>query len=236
MTLAFRDPSIPDSPLARWDARWKLAALLLALFAAVSLQQIGVAAGAFAIALGLAVLGRVPVGVILGRVGLLVLAVAPLLIFVPFTAGIVEAAVLALRVLAVGLLALVLTRTAPLVRTFAAAHALWVPGVLVQIAQLAYRYTFLLAAEVRRTRVALRSRGFQTRTNSHTYRTLGYAVGALLVRSGDRAERVSDAMRCRGFDGTYHSITEFRTTAADVLGFVAVVAGAVSLVLADRVL
>ena len=236
MTLAIRDPSVPDSPLARWDARWKLAALLLAVFAAVSLQQVGAAAGAFAVALGLAGLGRVPVGVILGRVGLLLLAVAPLLIFVPFTAGLVEAAVLALRVLAVGLLALVLTRTAPLARTFAAAHALGVPGVLVQIAQLAYRYTFLLAAEVRRTRVALRSRGFQTRTDRHTYRTLGYAVGALLVRSGDRAERVSDAMRCRGFDGTYHSITEFRTTVADVLGFGAVVAGAVSLVLADRVL
>ena len=113
MTLAIRDPSVPDSPLARWDARWKLAALLLAVFATVSLQQVGAAAGAFAVALGLAGLGRVPVGVILGRVGLLLLAVAPLLIFVPFTAGLVEAAVLALRVLAVGLLALVLTRTAP---------------------------------------------------------------------------------------------------------------------------
>lgn len=235
MTLAFRDPSVPDSPLARWDARWKLAALLLAVVAVVALQQVGAAAGAFAVALGLAGLGRLPVGVILGRVGLLLLAVAPLLIFVPFTAGVVEAAVLALRVLAVGLLALVLTRTAPLARTFAAAHSLGVPGVLVQIAQLAYRYTFLLAAEVRRTRVALRTRGFQTRTNSHTYRTLGYAVGALLVRSSDRAERVSDAMRCRGFDGTYHSITAFRTTPTDVLGFVAVVAGAGALVLADRV-
>ncbi len=235
MTLAFRDPSVPDSPLARWDARWKLAALVLALTAAASLQQLGAAAGACAVALGLAALGRIPGVVVLGRVGLLLLAVAPLLIFVPFTAGLAEAAVLALRVLAVGLLALVLTRTAPLARTFAAAHALRVPGVLVQVAQLAYRYTFLFAAEARRTRVALRSRGFQMRTDRRTYQTLGYAVGSLLVRSGDRAERVADAMRCRGFDGTYHTVAEFRTTAADVLGFAAVAAGAAALVLADRV-
>jgi cobalt/nickel transport system permease protein len=235
MTLAFRDPSVPDSPLARWDARWKLAALLLAVAATVSLHQVGPAAAAFAAALGLAALGRVPPGAVAGRVGLLLLGVAPLLIFVPFTAGVAEAAVLTLRVLAVGLLALVLTRTAPLARTFAAAHCLWLPGVLVQVAQLAYRYTFLLAAEARRTRVALRSRGFQAGTNRHTYRTLGYAVGALLVRSGDRAERVSDAMRCRGFDGTYHSVAEFRTTTADVIGFVLVAAGAAALVLADRV-
>src|SRR5688572_28998753 len=104
MTLAFRDPSVPDSPLARWDARWKLAAILLAVFAIVSLQQVGAATGAFAVTLALTVLGRVPVGVILGRVGLLLLTVAPLLIFVPFTAGVVEAVVLLERVLAVGLL------------------------------------------------------------------------------------------------------------------------------------
>ena len=30
MTLAVREPTIPESLLSRWDARWKLAALLLA--------------------------------------------------------------------------------------------------------------------------------------------------------------------------------------------------------------
>jgi cobalt/nickel transport system permease protein len=251
MTLAVRDPTIPDSPLARWDPRWKLAAVVLAAFGAVSLQHPGPAAVAVAAAFCLALLGRVPLLVIAGRAGLLLLATLPLVVFIPLTQGaespgwsvgpvrvsgpgLVAAVVVALRVLAVGLLALVLTRTAPLSRTLAAAHALRVPGVLVQVAQLAYRYTFALAAEVRRLRVALRARGFQTRTDRHTYRTLGHTVGSLLVRSGDRADRVADAMRCRGFDGTYRTLAAFRTTAADVLSFLAVAAGTIALVLLDR--
>ena len=30
MNLALRHHSIPDSPLAQWDARWKLAAIVIA--------------------------------------------------------------------------------------------------------------------------------------------------------------------------------------------------------------
>jgi cobalt/nickel transport system permease protein len=252
MTLAFRDPSIPDSPVARWDPRWKLAALLVAGAAAVSLQSPAVAALAVAAALGLALIARVPVAVIAGRAGLLLLGVATFVALVPLTRpatdpgwdfgwvrvsepGLAAAAAIALRAVAVGLLALVLVRTAPLSRTLAAAHALRVPGVLVQVANLAYRYTFLLAAEARRTRVALRARGFRPATTAHSYRTMGHAVGSLLVRSGDRADRVADAMRCRGFDGTYRCPVGFRTAAADVLGFAATAAVSTALVLADRV-
>ncbi len=251
MTLAFRDPTIPDSPLARWDGRWKLAALLAVMAAAVSLQHPVPAAAAVGLALMLALAGRVRLSVIAGRTGLLLLATLPFVVFVPLTqgddspgwdvgplhvsrAGLVAAVVVALRVLSVGLLALVLTRTAPLSRTLAAAHALRVPGVLVQVAQLAYRYTFVLAAEARRLRVAMRTRGFRARTSRHTYRTLGHAVGSLLVRGGDRAERVADAMRCRGFDGTYRTVTAFRTTAADILAFALAAAGTIALVLIDR--
>jgi cobalt/nickel transport system permease protein len=127
-----------------------------------------------------------------------------------------------------------LVHTAPLSRTFAAAHALWVPGVLVQVAQLAHRYSLLFFGEARRVRIAMRTRGFRSGTNAHTYRTLGSAAGTLLVRGGDQAERVADAMRCRGFDGKYHPTTPFRTREWDVVGFVAVVIASGGLVLWDR--
>ena len=250
MTLAARAPAVPDSLLARWDARWKLAALLPLAFAVVSLRSPLPAAAALAAAAGLCALGRVPAAVVAGRTGLLALAVLPFLVFVPLThhagpawdvgvarvsaAGLVAAAVVGMRVVAVGLLALALTRTAPFHHTLAAAHALRLPGVLVQVAQLAYRYTFVLAAEARRVRAALRARAFRVRTDLHTYRTLGHSVGSLLVRSGDRAERVADAMRCRGFDGSYHTLTTFRTTPADVASFLLAAAGTITLVLADR--
>lgn len=235
MNLAPRDPSVPDSPVARWDARWKLAALLIAAAGVAATRHVAPAAVALAAGLALTRLAGIPVGVVAGRLGLLLLSVAPFLLLAPFTdPSLAPAAALALRVLAVGAFAVVLVRTAPPDRTFAAAHALRVPGPLVQVAQLAHRYTFLLAAEVRRVRVALRARGFRPRTDAHTYRTLGHGVGALLVRSGERADRVAAAMRCRGYDGTAHPLTGFRTTPADALSFTAVAVGTIALVMADH--
>ena len=58
---------------------------------------------------------------------------------------------------------------------------------------------------------------------------------ALLVRGFERAERVGHAMRCRGFDGRFRTLTEFRTRPADVVAFLALFGAAVGLWLLDRV-
>lgn len=225
MSLTVRDVSIPDSPVSRWDARWKLAAVVLAMVGVVLLRNPWPAGVAFGVALALATVGRVRWSVLVSRWLVLAIAVAPVLVILPFTAsnGWETAVAVGLRAFAVGTLAVVLVYTAPLSRTFAAAHALYIPGVLVQISQLAHRYSLLLFAEARRVRIAMRTRGFRSGTNAHTYRTLGSAAGTLLVRGGDRAEHVADAMRCRGFDGEYHPMSPFRTTAWDAVGFVVVV-------------
>jgi cobalt/nickel transport system permease protein len=46
---------------------------------------------------------------------------------------------------------------------------------------------------------------------------MGHVTGTLLVRGYERGERVAQAMRCRGFDGRFRSLTDFRTTRYDVL-------------------
>jgi cobalt/nickel transport system permease protein len=101
---------------------------------------------------------------------------------------------------------------------------------------LAYRYAFLLGDELRRLRLALRTRGFRPTADRHGYRTLGHVTGAILVRGADRAERVADAMRCRGFDGRFHTLTAFRTTPADVGAFLVAVVGTTGLVVWDQLL
>ena len=67
-----------------------------------------------------------------------------------------------------------------------AAHALYVPGLLVHLALLSYRYLFVLGDELARLRVALRTRGFRNRADLHSWRTVGAASGTLLVRGHDR--------------------------------------------------
>jgi cobalt/nickel transport system permease protein len=80
----------------------------------------------------------------------------------------------------------------------------------------------------------MRTRGFRVRSTRHGYRALGHATGAVLVRGADRADNVAHAMRCRGFDGTFHTLAAFRTTLADVLAFLALLAATIALVAWDR--
>jgi cobalt/nickel transport system permease protein len=130
-------------------------------------------------------------------------------------------------------LAVVLFTSSPLPDTLKAAHALYVPGLFVQLVGMTYRYAFLVAGELARIRVALRTRGYRNRPTSHSYRTIGHVAGTLLVRSHERSERVAQAMRSRGFDGTYRSLSDFRTRFADVAFFLLAAAVAVSLVVWD---
>ena len=225
MTLAFSHRDVPDSPLARWDARWKLAALVLAAFGVAALDHLRPSLAALAVGLLLVVLARLPAKWVRGRLALFALAALPFLLVLPFTLdlggsgwdigpvrvserGLVVGCAVFARCLAIGCLALVLIGTAPLHHTLAAAHKLKVPGLLVVITGLAYRYTFLLAGEYKRIRVALRTRGFRMKANRHGYRTLGHVTGAVLVRGAD-APTASARPCLPRFDGTFRTATTF---------------------------
>lgn len=244
MTLAFDFPPCTASPLSRRDPRWKLAALAPAAVAASFPRTWPAVLLAFLGAVLLAVLAQVPWLWYRRRVAVVLSFLAVFVVPLPFLLrgpgpswgwppivsfslhGANVAALLVVKTITVLTLVLVLLTTAPLDATLKAAHCLRVPGLLVQLALLSYRYLFVLAEELERLRVALRVRAFRSRVSAHTYRTIGHVAGTLLVRGHERAERVGHAMRCRGFDGTFRSLTEFRTTAADVLlWFVVVAAG-----------
>jgi cobalt/nickel transport system permease protein len=140
--------------------------------------------------------------------------------------GALVALLLSVKAVTVLTLALVLLAAGPLDATLKASRSLRVPGLFVQLGLLTYRYVFVLGDELRRLRIALRVRGYRNRPTRHSYRTLGHVAGTLLVRGHERAERVGQAMRCRGFDGRFRSLATFRTTLADVLFFAVVVGGA----------
>jgi cobalt/nickel transport system permease protein len=233
MTLAFDPLLAADSPFARLDPRWKLAALGSAVLAVALVRSLAPAAVALAAALLLVALARLPGRWVLRRCGALLLSLAPLLLFLPLAqgGGPARAALIAAKALASVFLVLVVLGTAPLSETLHAAQALRVPGLLVQLLLLSYRYTFVLADELQRLRRALRLRGFRARMTPHGYRTAGHVVGTLLVRGAERAEGVAVAMRCRGFDGRFRSLARFHTTAADV-AFFALVAAAGAVVVA----
>jgi cobalt/nickel transport system permease protein len=117
--------------------------------------------------------------------------------------GLEVGAAITLRLWAIGLLAAILIQTTRWSELLAALRHLGVPASLVWIVALSRQYAHVLAQEYRRLRSALRMRGFRLRGTWHSYRTLGYVCGALVVQGAERAERVTAAMRCRGFRGDF---------------------------------
>jgi cobalt/nickel transport system permease protein len=251
MTLLFDRPTTVDSPLFRWDSRWKLTALVIAIFCVAGLETLlPLALAALGVIL-LLVASRVPFAWYSRRLALLLPLLAALFIVLPFVLhddgpalllgpvrvswfGFLAACALTLRALVILSLVLILLTSTPLPSLFKAAHALYIPGFLVQVVSLSYRYLFLIIEEFKRLRIALRLRGFRNRGNLHSYHTIGNVSAILLLRGSERAERVGQAMRCRGFDGHFRCLTEFRTTGADIGLFFLIMVPAVTLVIWDR--
>jgi cobalt/nickel transport system permease protein len=252
MTLRFDHLPTFASPLGRLDPRWRLAALLVLAAAAALLYTLPAAAALFGLSLVLAWAGRLPARWYGERLSLIVPFLLLFAVWLPFFSfgrgavwelgpvhvsayGVRLAALLCLKALTIVTLMLVALASAPLHVTLQAAHRLRLPGLLVQLGLLSYRYVLLLAAELARVRIALRVRGYRNRAGLHSYRTIGHVAGTLLVRSFERAERVGQAMRCRGFDGQFRSLATFRTTAAEVGLFVVLAVAAVGCVAWDLV-
>lgn len=163
----------------------------------------------------LAVLARVP----LGFLALRLTAVAPFVIFalfIPFIASGDRIEVWGLEVSVQGLwgmwnvlakailgasASIVLTATTEIPDIIRGLGVLRVPALFTSIAMFMVRYLELIADELRRTRVAMTSRGYDPRWLGQA-RPIASSAGALFVRSYERGERVHEAMLARGFTGT----------------------------------
>jgi cobalt/nickel transport system permease protein len=250
MTLALNFPAPSRTLLSQFDPRWKLCALVVAAIVTALLQTLPAVLAAGAGALLLILAARLPLRWLLSRLGSVALVLAFFLAWLPFMrsegesrwelgwlsispAGLTMAILLLVKALTVVALMLALLASASVPDIFKAAHDLRLPGFLVHLMLLTYRFVFVAAEEFSRLRTALRVRGFHNRGNRHSYRTVAQVAGTLLVRSHDRAERVGQAMRCRGFDGSYRSLRDFRTRPSDVVVFALVIACAAALLAWD---
>ncbi len=94
---------------------------------------------------------------------------------------------------------------------------LGVPHKFTHIMLFMVRYVEVIHQEYHRLRDALRLRSFRPGCNRHTFKTFGYIVGLLLLRSIDRSERISEAMKCRGFQGRFYVLTPFALSPIDAV-------------------
>lgn len=206
-----------DSPVHRLPPECKLLATVAFVLVVVSTPRTWYAAFAgYALLLGtVAVVARVPLGTVVRRTAIELPFVA-FAVLLPFVARGEKVQVLgvalsqpgllgAWNILAkgtLGVLASILLIASTEQRSLLLGlERLRLPSRLVQIASFMLRYADVIAAEMRRMRIARDSRCFTARS-VRSWRTLGHAAGTLFVRCYERGERVHLAMLARGYTGT----------------------------------
>ena len=87
-----------------------------------------------------------------------------------------------------------------------------IPEKIVFLFLMTVRYIFVIESEYLRLVRTTKIRGFKPGTNIHTYKTYAYLIAMIFVRASARAQRVHQAMICRGFKGKFYSLYKFSPT------------------------
>lgn len=124
--------------------------------------------------------------------------------------GLLFAAQISLKSTAILLSLMALLATMSIATMGHALGCLRIPDKFVHLLLITYRYVFVMEQEYRRLIRAMKIRGFRPGTNLHSYQSYAYLVGMLLVHASARADRVSKAMKCRGFTGRFHTLRQFK--------------------------
>ncbi|TCK31433.1 cobalt/nickel transport system permease protein [Ancylobacter aquaticus] len=165
------------------------------------------------------------------------LAGRPLFTLGPLTAsveGLERAMLIAAKVSASVLVLTVMLGQVEPARLGTALRGLYVPEAIVRLFVLTARYLGLIRDEARRLQEAMRMRGFRPGTNRHSWRSYGHLIGMLLVRALERAQRVEEAMLCRGYEGRFPRLAQPAPSLRDWAGASAAVVFGLAVTVADR--
>jgi len=246
MKLGLEDYAYLDSPLHRWDARYKLVGLGMLIFGFAFAQDLRLLPPMLLLTLVIFRLSRMPFSYLVSRLrypGVFLLTVAILL---PLSSG--QTALFSLGPLVVRLegllmmlvvvtkfvcilsLSIVLFGSAPFLTSIKAIRALGLPSILADMTLLSYRYIFEIGSDLQQMQLAMRLRGF--RLKGYDRRTLNQVAamaGTMLIRSYEQSERDYHAMTLRGYGHapTWTLSRDFKAVPADALAMLA--AGAVGL-------
>ncbi|NVM20405.1 MAG: cobalt ECF transporter T component CbiQ [Desulfobacterales bacterium] len=229
-----------DSLIHSLDPRVKIVAVcLFSIVVAVS-HRFVVLMSAMGLGLSIILLAGVPMRQLVRRLIPVNTFILLLWIFLPFSfegeplfslgplvgvrEGVLYAARISIKSNAIVVVLIALVASTSILTLGHAMHELKAPKKIVHLFFFTCRYVDVIHREYVRLANAVKVRGFRPGTNMHTYKTLAYLVGMLLVRSSDRAQRVNNAMLCRGFRGNLYSLSTFSLKAADVASLILMLA------------
>jgi len=220
--------------LQRLDPRIKVVGILVLIVASAMAQRLWVIGAIFAVAVTMAVMSRVSLGILARRVWIPILMFTGVIALpAPFiipgrevwrlpgagwsvtAQGVASACYLVGRVETAATLSVLLVLCTPWSHVLKALRVLRVPVVFVVILGMTYRYILLLLQtahdmfESRRSRIVGRLEGAERR------RVAASSAGVLMSKSLQLSSEVYSAMLSRGFRGEVYVLDDFRTSTLD---------------------
>ena len=247
-----------NSPLHRWDVRCKIVTILVYSFMITAIQQMTTALVAIGLSCLVMVVARVSLVKVLMRLLAIVGFITMFLLVMPFTVplkggdtvivfgglewlhfsmrGLILAATIAAKAVAITLLMEPLLATAPLPVTLQGLSRLGVPEMAGQMVLLSYRYLNVFRHEARRMSTGMQVRGFRKRTGLATVQAVANFLGMLLCAQF-RAHRTGVRRHARArLQGRFPEQAELRLRAVDLVGAGLWLTVGVALLLYDRML
>lgn len=232
----FEEPFHNDSILGRLDPRIKIVAVVFFSIVVAIMNRIPVLLCAWTLGFLMVLIAKVPTKELIKRLTPVNMLVGFLWLFLPFTfpgkpllhlsslpltyEGVLYATRITIKSNAIMLMMIGLVATTTIFTLGHAMHELRVPKKIVHLFFFTYRYIHVMQREYIRLVNSMKIRGFRAKTNLHTYQTFAYMIGMILVRSFDRAQRVHNAMLCRGFKGNLYSLKTFSMKKRDIVSLV----------------
>jgi cobalt/nickel transport system permease protein len=218
-----------DSPLQRIDGRVKTGVLLAAVVLAATLSRWQLALALWIVATGLFLTLRTGVRELLGRL-LIPLGIAwvvflsvlftngthPLFLLplkiITLTAwqeGALRGLLLFMRIMAAVTFATLLAFSTPMIEILETLRLWRVPGVIIDIADMMYRYVFIIQDTAHTMRRAQLCRMGDSAPWSRRVADLGRLASSILIKSLDRSTRIYQAMLSRGYNEAATDMTFF---------------------------
>ncbi len=222
-----------DSPIQRWDPRFKIFAMLVFIFGVALLKTLPMAIAALLVAVLVLRVAALPLHFVKHGLEAAGVFLVPFFFIMPFSypgesafhvlglgfawAGLRFAALIFIKAITIILGSFIMFGTARFDVSMIALQSLKCPRVLVQMVLFTYRYIYVFMDDMKTLNVAMRARGFVPKSNLRTMSILGGYLGTLLVRSFERTERIYKAMLSKGYDGSFPTMVTFSADGSDVV-------------------
>ena len=237
MKLGFDEYAHLDSPLHRWDTRFKLIGLLVLIFSFSFIRDLRMLPAMLVVTIAILVISRLPASFMASRLRYPSFFLLVLVIVLPFISGqtvvmsigpldikqegLISVLLIATRFICILTVGLVMFSTAPFLTSVKAMRALGLPVVLTDMILLAFRYLYEIGDDLQRMRTSMQLRGFRAKPFSfHGFTVLASLGGSILVRSYERSEWVYKAMILRGYGHNTRPQDEFQACSRDIIALV----------------